>query len=53
MRLRGRFYNDKVMKFNTAQATFPRNLFAGVFGFSPATMFAADVSEGANVQLAA
>ncbi|MGH9683724.1 MAG: hypothetical protein ACRD4S_08960 [Candidatus Acidiferrales bacterium] len=30
MRLRGRFYNDEVMKFNTAQATFPRNLFAGV-----------------------
>lgn len=43
------FYNDEVMKFNTAQATFPRNLFAGLFGFSPATMFAAADSERANV----
>lgn len=45
------FYNDEVMKFNTAQATFPRNLFAGVFGFSSATMFAAEEPERANVQI--
>ena len=45
------FYNDEVMKFNTAQATFPRNLFAGAFGFSPATMFAAQESERANVNV--
>jgi len=45
------FYNDEVMKFNTAQATFPRNLFAGILGFSPATMFAAQESERANVQV--
>lgn len=45
------FYNDEVMKFNTAQATFPRNLFAGMFGFSPATMFAAQESERANVSV--
>lgn len=43
------FYNDEVMKFNTAQATFPRNLFAGAFGFSPATMFSAQENERANV----
>jgi len=47
------FYNDEVMKFNTAQATFPRNLFAGVFGFSPAAMFAAPDAERANVQIKA
>lgn len=45
------FYNDEVMKFNTAQATFPRNLFAATFGFSPATMFAADDTERANVKV--
>jgi LemA protein len=45
------FYNDEVMKFNTAQATFPRNLFAGRFGFSPVAMFAAQDAERANVQV--
>jgi LemA protein len=29
------FYNDVVMKFNTAQQTFPGNLIAGMFGFKP------------------
>jgi len=47
------FYNDEVMKFNTAQATFPRNLFAGMLGFSTATMFAAQDSERANVEVKA
>lgn len=46
------FYNDEVMKFNTAQATFPQNLFAGMFGFSRASMFAAQESERANVKVA-
>ncbi len=46
------FYNDEVMKFNTTQATFPRNLFAAMLGFSPATMFAAQDSERANVKVA-
>lgn len=46
------FYNDEVMKFNTVQATFPRNLFAGMFGFSPATMFAAEAPDRANVKVA-
>jgi LemA protein len=43
------FYNDEVMKYNTAQSKFPRNLFAGVFGFSRATMFSAPESERAAV----
>jgi LemA protein len=45
------FYNDEVMKFNTAQATFPCNLFAGIFGLSPAAMFAAQDAERANVKV--
>lgn len=45
------FYNDEVMKFNTAQATFPRNLFAGMLGFSPATMFAAQEPERQAVKI--
>lgn len=45
------FYNDEVMKFNTARATFPRNLVARPFGFSPVTMFAAQDAERANVQV--
>ena len=43
------FYNDEVMKYNASQATFPRNLFAGLLGFSRATMFAAGDAERANV----
>lgn len=45
------FYNDEVMKFNTRRATFPRNLVAGALGFSPATMFAAEEAERANVKV--
>lgn len=45
------FYNDEVMKFNTAQTTFPRNLIASIFGFSSATMFAAEEAERANVKV--
>jgi len=45
------FYNDEVMKYNTAQTTFPRNLFAGLLGFSPATMFTAADADRANVQV--
>ena len=43
------FYNDEVAKYNTMQSTFPRNLFAGLFGFSPAVMFAGTDAERANV----
>lgn len=45
------FYNDEVMKYNTQRATFPRNLFSGMLGFSAATMFAADEAARANVQV--
>ena len=45
------FYNDEVMKYNTSQATFPRNLFAGMLGFPPSVMFTAADSERANVQV--
>ena len=45
------FYNDEVMKYNTAQSTFPRNLFAGMLGFSQGTMFAAADAERAAVAI--
>lgn len=45
------FYNDEVMKFNTAQGTFPRNLIAAPLGFRPATMFAASHSDRTEVQV--
>lgn len=43
------FYNESVMQYNTAIATFPRNLVAGSMGFSRAEMFAAGPGEQANV----
>ena len=45
------FYNDEVMKYNTAQSTFPRNMLAGLFGFSPGAMFATDDTDRSNVQV--
>ena len=33
------FYNDLVTRFNTMQQTFPTNLIAGNFGFTPAQLF--------------
>jgi|SRR5215471_7763841 len=42
-------YNELVRQFNTAIAEFPRNLLAGVFGFSPAQMFAAEAGDRENV----
>jgi LemA protein len=33
------FYNDVATKFNIAQQTFPSNIFAGMFGFTPAELF--------------
>jgi LemA protein len=45
------FYNDEVMKYNTTQSTFPRNLIARPLGFAPAAMFAAADNERANVQV--
>jgi len=45
------FYNDEVMKYNTAQTTFPRNLFAGMLGFSSASMFTATEGDRAVAQV--
>jgi len=33
------FYNDIATKFNTSQQVFPTNIFAGMFGFTPAELF--------------
>src|SRR4051812_34568746 len=33
------FYNDIATSYNTAQQTFPANLFAAAFGFKPAELF--------------
>ncbi len=43
------FYNESVMQYNTAVATFPRNLLAGLMGFSAAAMFAAEAGDRSNV----
>lgn len=43
------FYNESVLQYNTAIATFPRNLVAGAMGFARATMFAAEAGDRANV----
>ena len=43
-------YNETVRQLNTSIAEFPRNIFAALFGFSPATMFAAEAGDRANVQ---
>ena len=43
------FYNESVMQYNTAIATFPRNLIAGAMGFTRATLFAAEPGDRANV----
>ncbi|MBZ5521285.1 MAG: LemA family protein [Acidobacteriia bacterium] len=45
------FYNESVLQLNTAIATFPRNLIAGILGFPPATLFAADEGDRGNVQV--
>jgi LemA protein len=44
-------YNELVRQYNTALAEFPRNLVAGMLGFSPSQMFAADAGDRANVQV--
>lgn len=42
-------YNECVRKYNTSLAEFPRNIVAGMMGFSPSALFAADASDRANV----
>lgn len=45
-------YNDAVMTYNTKRETFPTNIFAGLFGFSPATLFTiSSDAERQNVQV--
>jgi LemA protein len=44
-------YNETVRQFNTAIAEFPRNMVAGMFGFSQAPLFAAEAADRANVQV--
>lgn len=41
-----RTYNEVVQKYNTTIRSFPKNIFAGMFGFQPRPNFAADA--GAN-----
>jgi LemA protein len=38
-------YNETVRQFNTSIAEFPRNLLAGIFGFSAQPMFAAEAGD--------
>lgn len=45
-------YNEQVRDFNTTIATFPHNIFAGVLGFTPAALFAADAGDRSNVKVA-
>ena len=45
-------YNDAVMNYNTRRETFPTNVLAGTFGFTPATLFTlSNDAERANVQV--
>jgi len=43
------FYNESVMQYNTAIATFPRNLIAPAMGFTRATLFAAEAADRPNI----
>lgn len=44
-------YNDLVRRYNTAITEFPRNVVAGVLGFAPSQMFAAEAEDRANAQV--
>ncbi|MBZ5507488.1 MAG: LemA family protein [Acidobacteriia bacterium] len=44
-------YNECVRKYNTSQAEFPRNLLAGMMGFAPSALFAAEAEDRASVQV--
>jgi LemA protein len=43
------FYNDIATKFNTAQQTFPSNIFASMLGFKPSELF--ELTEPAERQV--
>jgi LemA protein len=44
-------YNELVRQYNTSLAEFPRNLVAGILGFSSANLFAAEADDQANVKV--
>ena len=44
-------YNETVRQFNTAISEFPRNLVAGMLGFTAAPMFAAEAAERTATQV--
>jgi LemA protein len=44
-------YNESVRRYNTSLAEFPRNLLAGMMGFSPSPLFAADAGDRPNVEV--
>lgn len=46
-----RYYNAVVRDLNTKIASFPTNIFAGMFGFSPKQFFEAPAAERENVQV--
>ena len=39
------FYNDTITMYNTAISVFPTSIIAGIFGFSPKTLFNVDTPE--------
>jgi LemA protein len=43
-----RFFNNAVAEYNASIAQFPAVLFAGIFGFAPAEMYALDAAEKAE-----
>lgn len=42
-------YNESVRQYNTSLAEFPRNLVAGMMGFTGSPLFAAEAGDRANV----
>jgi LemA protein len=47
------YYNESVRRYNTALAEFPRNMLAGMMGFSAAALFEADEGDQALPQIVA
>jgi LemA protein len=47
------YYNESVRRYNTALAEFPRNMLAGMMGFSAAALFEADEGDRALPQIVA
>ena len=46
-----RYYNAVVRDLNTRIQTFPNNMLAGMFGFTPRPFFEIDAADRANVQV--